>query len=159
MAPPTLLGSIAEALLGSSGADATAAGAVSFMQSVGALIAVGVVAWLFLRVAPAHPIGAATGAFAVFVVCGPVLQPWYVLPVFALLGACRADRRWVQLAVWVTIVLVGYSAFDVALASGAAVLGVVIVGYALYRLWRSRTDLVDAPLGAPGVPAAPAAMR
>ena len=67
--------------------------------------------------------------------------------VLYLLGATTASRRSVQAAVWATIFLVGYSAFDVAMANGSAVLGAVIMGYAVWRLWRSRTDLVDAPLG------------
>lgn len=147
LAPATLLGSIAQLLLGAVGATGAAGAAVSVMQTLGGLLALAAVAWLALRVGPTHPVGASTAAFAVFVVCGPVVQPWYVLPVLALLGATSADRRYIQAAVWLTIALVGYSAFDVAMANGAAVVGVVIIGYALWRLWRSRTDLVDAPLG------------
>lgn len=147
LAPPTFLGTIGEFVLAQLGAEGAAANAVPFLQSIGAVVAVLGIGYLYLVVAPKHPIGASTGAFALFVVCGPVVQPWYVLPVLALLGATSASRRWVQAAVWLTIGLVGYSAFDVALANGAPVVGVVIVGYALYRLMRSRTDLVDAPLG------------
>ena len=48
---------------------------------------------------------------------------------------------------WLTILLTGYSAFDVALSNGVVVVGIAVVAYAVARLVRSRTDLVDAPLG------------
>lgn len=147
LAPATLVGSIAEVLLRAMGDPAAAETAVPLVRALVAVLCLLVVLWLALRVAPRHPIGASTAAFAVFVVGGPVVQPWYVLPVLALLGASAAGRRYIQVAVWVTIFLVGYSALDVALTNGVWVLGIAILGYALWRLWRSRTDLVDAPLG------------
>lgn len=147
LAPATLLGSIAQLLLDAMGAPGAAAAALPVMRTLGAVATIGAVLWLALRVGPKHPIGASAAAFAAFVVGGPVVQPWYVLPVLALLGATSASRRYVQAAVWLTIALVGYSAFDVAMSNGAALVGIVIIGYALWRLWRSRTDLVDEPLG------------
>ncbi len=148
LAPTTLLGTVADIVLRWAGVDpATAAMAVPVMQTAGAVIAVVTVAWLTLRVAPAHPVGAAAGAFAIVTACGPVVQPWYVLPVLALVGASACSRRSVQLAVWLTIGLTGYSAFDVAMSNGVVVVGIALVGYAVARLVRSRTDLVDAPLG------------
>lgn len=147
LAPSTLTGSIGEVLFGLLGFTQAAGVAVRVVQTLGTLATIGAIGWLALRVAPKHPIGAVATAFAAFVVGGPVVQPWYVLPVLALLGATTASRRSVQAAVWATIFLVGYSAFDVAMANGSAVLGAVIMGYAVWRLWRSRTDLVDAPLG------------
>ncbi|MDO5711837.1 MAG: polyprenol phosphomannose-dependent alpha 1,6 mannosyltransferase MptB [Micrococcales bacterium] len=148
LAPTTFLGSAGNVLLTWLNVDPQiAAMPVPVMQSVGAFIAVATIVWLTVAVAPAHPVGAAAGAFAIVTVCGPVVQPWYVLPVLALVGASAASRRSVQLAVWVTIVLTGYSAFDVALSNGVVVVGIAMVVYAVARLVRSRTDLVDAPLG------------
>lgn len=148
LAPTTFLGTALSFVLTWLGVDpATAASAVPVMQTVGAIIAVSTVLWLTFRVAPAHPVGAAAGAFAVVTACGPVVQPWYVLPVLALVGASASSRRSVQLAVWLTILLTGYSAFDVALSNGVVVVGIAVVAYAVARLVRSRTDLVDAPLG------------
>lgn len=148
LAPTTFLGSAGSLVLTWLGVDpAIAAMPVPVMQTIGAVIAVSTVLWLTLRVAPAHPVGAAAGAFAVVTACGPVVQPWYVLPVLALVGASAASRRSVQLAVWLTIVLTGYSAFDVAMSNGVVVVGIALVGYSVARLVRSRTDLVDAPLG------------
>lgn len=147
LAPATLAGTLAEPALRGLGFPAAAESALPFVRWLAGVLAVVTVLWLALRVGPRHPIGAGTAAFAVFVVGGPVVQPWYVLPVLALLGASAAPRRYIQAAVWVTIFLVGYSALDVALANGVGVLGIAIIGYALWRLWRSRTDLVDAPLG------------
>lgn len=147
LAPATLAGSLVELSLRGLGFPGAAEAALPVIRMLAGVLAVGAILWLALRIGPRHPIGASAAAFAVFVVGGPVVQPWYVLPVLALLGASAAPRRYIQLAVWVTIFLVGYSALDVALANGVWVLGIAIIGYALWRLWRSRTDLVDAPLG------------
>ncbi|WP_226345677.1 polyprenol phosphomannose-dependent alpha 1,6 mannosyltransferase MptB [Agilicoccus flavus] len=147
LAPTTLLGSIVQLGLSAAGAPAAwVAQPVPAAQALGAIVAVGTLLWLTWSVAPRHPLGSAAAAFTVVVACGPVMQPWYLLPCLVLYGVAHSSRRVVQGTVWLTIGLVGYSAFDVGMANGVPLLAAAILAYTLVRLARSRTDLVDAPL-------------
>lgn len=135
LAPSTLIGSFGEAILRFFGVapdlvtvPVTAAHTIALI-----VMAVGLV-WVTLRVAPRRPAIATVAAFALFVLCGPVLHPWYVLPVFVMLGTLRLDVRAIKAVIVVTIFLAAHAAFDVAVGNGAITVGLALVVGAMFRL-------------------------
>lgn len=155
LAPATLIGSAVGGVLSLLGADPeVVARALPVVRGIAAALAVGTVLWCTFVLARRRPMSATVIAFAALVLGGPVLQPWYTLPVFALLPLVRPSRRAVQIAVWVVVFLVGYSAFDVGMGNGVWVVGVALMVWAVLRMKRSRTDVVDEAFDAPLDPAA-----
>ena len=69
---------------------------LTVVRSLGALVAVAIVAWLILRPGGRSPVRGAALAFAAVVVLGPVVQPWYLLwflPLFAATGLTTRELR------------------------------------------------------------------
>lgn len=140
LSPPTLIGAITEGimwLLGLPAAWRTVP--VPMMQSIGGVLVVVALAWLSLRIAPRHPMTAASGAFLAFCLGGPVVHPWYMLWGGVLLGATRMSRKWAQVAVWATLFLVLYGTMDAAVSNGMWALALTIPVLA----WVHRRRLVE----------------
>ncbi len=137
LSPPTFLGSIAEGAMYLFGMPkAWLAIPVPLMQTIGGVVALGVIAWLALRVAPRTPVVAAAGVFTALCLGGPVIHPWYLLWGGVLLGACALGRRAMRISILATVFFVGYSAIDAAVANGAWTMALTVVAL---LAWRSRT--------------------
>ena len=135
LAPSTLVGSIGEAILRFFAvAPDLVTVPVTAAHSIAMIVMVLGLLWATLWLAPRRPAWAAIVAFGLFVVCGPVLHPWYVLPVFVLLGAVRIDTRAIKGVIVVTLFLAAHAAFDVAVGNGAITVGLALVVGALFRL-------------------------
>ncbi|MDO5697741.1 MAG: polyprenol phosphomannose-dependent alpha 1,6 mannosyltransferase MptB [Dermatophilus congolensis] len=157
LAPSTLIGSIGEAILRF---FAVAPDLVTLPVTASHTIAmiamlVGLV-WVTLWLAPKQPALATVAAFGLFVLGGPVLHPWYVLPVFVVLGTLRLDARVSKAVIVVTIFLAAHAAFDVAVGNGAITVGLALVVGALFRLRKIGLISFDTPemLGGPDTPEA-----
>lgn len=135
LAPSTLVGSIGEAILRFFGvAPDLVTVPVTAAHTIAMIVMLAGLVWVTLWLAPRRPAHAAVAAFALFVVCGPVVHPWYVLPVFVLLGTLRLDSRAVKGVVVVTIFLAAHAAFDTAVGNGAITVGLALVVGALFRM-------------------------
>lgn len=144
LSPPTLIGSLIEWSMVALGMPKVWTQVpVPFVQSIGFLIGLAVMAYLALRVAPRRPVTAAAGAFLALCLGGPVIHPWYMLWGGVLLGAARLTRRSAQLVVWVTMFFVGYSAIDAAFSNGVWALGLTAVAWTIWRIRGPREDVVE----------------
>ncbi len=135
LAPFTFLGSVGEALLRLlSVSPELVTLPVTVMHIVAlAVMAIGL-AWAAFWMAPRRPAVAAIAAFAFFVVCGPVLHPWYVLPLLVLLGLVPVGDRLTRAAIALSLFLTAYSAFDVAIGNGGITVALALGIAAIIRL-------------------------
>jgi alpha-1,6-mannosyltransferase len=96
LSPPTALGMILGGAARMIGISETSDPFVAGTRTVGAVIAVAIVAWLILGPWRRSPVRSAAWAFLAVVLLGPVVQPWYllwVLPLFAVTGVNARSLR------------------------------------------------------------------
>ena len=96
LAPTTAVGKILGTVTTWVGLTPDATPVLTVVRAVGAIAAIAIVAWLILRPGGRSPVRGAALAFAVVVVLGPVVQPWYLLwflPLFAATGLSARELR------------------------------------------------------------------
>ena len=96
LSPTTAVGKIIGTVTTWIGLTPDATPVLTVVRSLGALVAVAIVAWLILRPGGRSPVRGAALAFAAVVVLGPVVQPWYLLwflPLFAATGLSARELR------------------------------------------------------------------
>jgi alpha-1,6-mannosyltransferase len=94
--PPTAIGMLTGGIAQAIGLAETNDVAVGIARAIGALIAIGIVAWLILGPWQRSPVRGAAWAFLAVVALGPVVQPWYLLwflPLFAATGVSIIGMR------------------------------------------------------------------
>lgn len=137
LAPFTLVGSIGELIMRIFDASpGIVAVPVAIAHALGYLVMATVLLWATLWLAPRRPAMAVVVAFTAFVVCGPVVHAWYVLPALLFCGTITVTPALLRVAVGVTCFFGLYAAFDAALGNGVITLGVVAVAVLLLRLYR-----------------------
>lgn len=146
LSPPTQLGAGLQLLLSWLGHNAAAQQVLEVSRSVGLVIALGVIAWLTLRVASRKPWTSLVGSLLALVLGGPALHAWYLLWPGTLVGLVPY-RRWVcRLSVWMVTFWVLYAVGDVAIRNQTPVMaGVATVVIAAVLLWHERRGGVVPP--------------
>lgn len=142
LSPPTLLGSIGEAIMRVSGLPASlVARPVPLAQGLGLVVGLALIAWIAWRVAPRKPVLAAGAALLTLCATGPVVHPWYLLWGGVILAASNIGRRAVEAMIWVSLFLVTVGIVDATRANGAWTLGVTAAVWMLARrLYHRRFD-------------------
>lgn len=110
LSPPTALGMALGSGFGVAGFDVTDA-MVWACRTGGLIIAALVIVWLCFWRARSEPVWAAGLAFLTVVLCGPAVQPWYLLwalPFLAVAVAGRAERS-LRLMIYGTLALTTYT--------------------------------------------------
>lgn len=153
LAPFTFVGSLGELLMRIFDASpAIVALPVTIAHALGYLTMFAGLAWTTLWLAPRRPALATVAAFAIFVLCGPVVHAWYVLPALVFLGTVRVTPALARIAIGITLFFGVYATFDVAVGNGAITLGVLaLVGVLLRRRTLARLR-VPGHRESPGAP-------
>jgi hypothetical protein len=96
LSPTTAIGKILGMLTTAVGLTADATPLLTAVRLLGTVLGLMIIMWLILRPGGRSPVRGAALAFAVIVVLGPVVQPWYLLwflPLFAATGLSVRELR------------------------------------------------------------------
>lgn len=166
LSPPTALGMIMGGAAQWSGLAVDNDMGVTIVRAIGAVLGVGVVAWLVLRPEGRSPVRGTALALTAVVVLGPVVQPWYLLwflPLFAATGLSPLQLR------WTVILIAGFSVHGMAessstsdnlfaLSDGLAIVAAfLVVGVVLLASPRERRLVLGGPLSHGLLPSGPVA--
>ncbi|MGD7706417.1 polyprenol phosphomannose-dependent alpha 1,6 mannosyltransferase MptB [Microlunatus sp. Y2014] len=122
LSPATLVGAGLQLLFAQLGWHAVAAVALETARSIGIVVALGVIAWLVLRVAARKPMTYLVGSFLALVLGGPAMHAWYLLWPGVLVGLLPyAEKLW-RVCIWLTTFWVCYAVADVAFRNQSPVL-------------------------------------
>ena len=128
---------------------------VSVTRALGALAAIGIVAWLVLKPSGRSPVRGAAIAFLAVVLLGPVIQPWYLLWILPLFAATGLGPTQLRVAI---IVIAGFSVHGMAESSSTAdnlfefsdglaiVAAFLVVGFVLLVSPRERRLVLGSPM-------------
>ena len=108
--------------------------AVTAARTLGLALTVGAVLFLAATVARRKPVTFLSWAYLVVAFCAPALHSWYVLWGALLLPLTRPSVRMQRTALWATVVLLSYSAVNLAWRNGALALGIAALGVFAWRV-------------------------
>jgi hypothetical protein len=114
LAPATAIGAGLEWLFNQVGWTDTAGAAVGFMQKLGTLVGLAVMAWLVWRFKAKHPVRTLGWILLAFVITGAVIHPWYLLWGGLIFAMTESELKWRRTVLWVSSFFVFYSTFDAA---------------------------------------------
>ena len=90
--PLVSVGSFVGGTLHALGLPVTVSGGISAVEAVGAVVALGGIAWMLTHVAGRDPIRLCGLSLLLFVLLSPTLWPWYLVWAVAVLAASSAQR-------------------------------------------------------------------
>lgn len=134
VSPATVIGQGAQLLLNALGFTAAADHAVRVARTIGLVISAVLVVLFALTVARTRPIAALSWSYLAVAIGGPALHSWYVLWGALLLPLTKPSQRTQRIAVASTIILLCYSAVNLAWRNGALALGIAALGLFLWQL-------------------------
>ncbi|PID96774.1 MAG: hypothetical protein CSA84_03085 [Actinomycetales bacterium] len=114
LAPFTAVGTGLEWVFNQVGWYDTAGASVGFMQKLGTVVGLAVMAWLVWRFKARHPVRTLGWILLAFVITGPVIHPWYLLWGGLIVAMTESELKWRRVVLWVTSFFVFYSTFDAA---------------------------------------------
>ncbi len=145
LSPTSLVGTGLEWVFNQLGFHDTAGAMVPFLNKVGSVVGLVLMAWIVWRFKAKHPTRALGWLLLAFVLTSATVHPWYILwggLIFAMTETGRIARR---VVVWTTCGLVVYSVVDAATRNFAIAVGVAA---ALGLIWITTghdRDLIRAP--------------
>lgn len=128
VSPATVLGQGVQLILNAFQVDPTGHMGVTVFRTIGLGLAAVIVLGLALTVARTRPFSFLSWAYLAVALGGPALHSWYVLWGALLLPLARPSTRVVRIATWATIVLLCYSAINLAWRNDALALGLAALG-------------------------------
>ena len=108
--------------------------AITAARTLGLVITVGAVLLMAATTARRKPITFLSWSYLVVAFCAPALHSWYVLWGALLLPLTRPSVRMQRTALWATVVLLSYSAVNLAWRNGALALGIAALGLFAWRV-------------------------
>ncbi len=128
VSPFTIVGQGIQLALNALQLDSTQHAAIRYSRTAGLVISVVGVLGMAVTVARRSPLQFLAWSYLVVAFCGPALHSWYVLWGALLLPLTRPSARLQRAALWTTIVLLCYSAINLAWRNGALALGIAALG-------------------------------
>ena len=128
VSPFTLVGQGIQLVLNYFQLDRTEHAAIRYSRTVGLVISAAGTLLMAVTVARRRPIAFLTWSYLLIAFGGPALHSWYVLWGSLLLPLTNPSRRLARVALWTTIVLLCYSAVNLAWRNGALALGIAALG-------------------------------
>lgn len=118
------------------------------VRAIGSAIALGIVAWLGIKVLrnPRWALAFLAGSFMALAVFGPSLRPWYLLSVTTWLGFVPMRMAWERLMVWATAFMVVYAAMDAAAMNQAVALGAIALIVFIWQVAAGDATFVETRL-------------
>lgn len=144
MAPFSLLGFGAQALVDAFGADPTHRVAINISQSFGLLLSLAIIAYLAVKRARTEPMTFLSWSYLAFAFFGPALHPWYLTWGGLLLPLTHPSPRVWKWAAAVVSVLLVYGAGNLAWRNDAVALGVagLAAGAIIFERYRHPDALI-----------------
>jgi len=128
VSPFTLVGQGIQLVLNYFQLDRTEHAAIRYSRTVGLVISAAGTLLMAVTVARRRPIAFLSWSYLLIAFGGPALHSWYVLWGSLLLPLTNPSRRLARVALWTTIVLLCYSAVNLAWRNGALALGIAALG-------------------------------
>lgn len=134
VSPFTIVGQGIQLVLNYFQLDRTEHAAIRYSRTVGLVVsAVGTLV-MAVTTARRRPIAFLSWSYLLIAFGGPALHSWYVLWGSLLLPLTSPSRRLARVALWTTIVLLCYSAVNLAWRNGALALGIAALGAFWWQL-------------------------
>lgn len=114
VSPATIVGQCAQYVVNALGLDPSGTLALRVARAIGLGLAGVLITWWALTIARWRPITFLAWSYLAVALCSPALHSWYVLWGGVLLPLARPSRRMVRVAVYMTLVLLGYAAINLA---------------------------------------------
>ncbi|MGV8848971.1 MAG: polyprenol phosphomannose-dependent alpha 1,6 mannosyltransferase MptB [Propionibacteriaceae bacterium] len=127
VSPSTVIGQGIQLVLNYFHLDSSQHAAITFARTVGLAISVAGVLLLAVTAARRKPMSFLSWSYLLVAFGGPALHSWYVLWGALLLPLTSPSLRVQRIALWTTMVLLSYSAVNLAWRNGALALGIAAI--------------------------------
>jgi len=134
-APFAMLGRALQWILSRTDPGPTHQVVLTICQSAGVAVGAAIILFLALTVARRRPLAFLAWSYLAAAVCGPSLRTWYVQWSVTLVPLMAPGRLLVRVAVWGTLVMLGFDAVEMAWRNSAVAVGAAAMVACAWLAW------------------------